>query len=98
MGCEVVAPQEICKTPAEELYMSMDFAKLLAAGATLSSGAAVTASPSGLTLGAASISGTKVVALVEEGTDGKTYLLAWRVVDSGGNLHEAKGRLVVKER
>lgn len=64
-------------------------------GDTLSSGASVTASPSGLTLGSASISGNAVTCQISGGTANTVYALSASVTTSGGSTLVGQGILAV---
>ena len=79
----VTAPQMLVKQPGETRQFSMDFSSLLATSETISS-PSVSSSPSGLTLGVASVSGSKVLFDISSGTHPVKYRLEVTVTTSGG--------------
>ena len=75
----------------------MDFASLLGTSETLST-SAVTASPSGLTLGSASISGSKVLFNLVGGTHGIRYRIEVTVTTSASATLVGDGILRVQDK
>jgi hypothetical protein len=78
----------------------MDFSVLpeISGGGAISSVTSVTASPSDLTVGATSISGSKAQAVLSGGTDGLQYTVAFTVATSGGSTLVGIGYLMVDDQ
>jgi hypothetical protein len=93
-----MALQTLVKQPAESRLYSMDFGANLN-GAGIASVTSVTATPTGLTVGASTISGTKVSFRCSGGTDGVTYKITVVIVDDAvdPNTLEGEGNLQVSE-
>lgn len=81
---------QVAKTSNESRVYSFDFSQAaeLVAGQTLTGTPTVSAYPSGLTIGAASISGSKVQAQISGGTAGVIYLVHSLVSTSVGSVLE----------
>ena len=95
MGYDI---QKLEKQPSESRVYDIDFSANLAAGETISAVSSCTASPSGLTLGAASYTGTKVQIRISGGVTGTQYKVTAIVTTSAGNTLEGEGNLLVLER
>jgi len=93
----VTAPQMLVKQPGETRQFSMDFSSLLATSETISS-PSVSSSPSGLTLGVASVSGSKVLFDISSGTHPVKYRLEVTVTTSGGAVLVGDGILRVQDK
>ena len=93
----VTAPQVLVKQPGETRQFSMDFSSLLDSGETISS-PNVSASPSGLSLGSPSVSGTKVLFTIASGAHPVKYRLEVTVNTSGGAILVGDGVLRVQEK
>ena len=93
----VTAPEMLVKQPGETRQFSMDFSSLLESGETHSS-PSVSATPSGLTLGSASISGSKVLFTIASGTHQIKYRLEVTVTSSGGATLVGDGVLRVLDK
>lgn len=91
----VTAPMILEKQSGESRTVGMDFVNLLDTGETLSSVSSVTTSPSGLTVGSGTISGTKVLVTVSGGSAGTTYRFDFTVVTSSSQTLMADGKLIV---
>lgn len=87
----------LVKQPSESRLYDFEFANLLASGVTLSSVQSLTADSAGLTLGSATVSGTRVQVRIGAGTHGATYKLTCIAVDSQSNVLEAEGYLSVQD-
>ena len=74
------------KDPDEVKVIVFDFSRKASPGSSLSA-PNVTATPSGLTIGAPSVSGLTVLALVGGGADGLQYELACEVRQDNGEVH-----------
>ena len=92
------------KLPAEQLKVGFEFASLLAAGETLSSGTVTSvlysgtdASPSAVISGAASISGTQLVQLLIGGVTGNIYNLTASATTSAGKTLNIQGLLTITQ-
>lgn len=92
------------KDPAEVWQLSVDFAKILITGETLSSSAwyvttysGVDASPSAILLGTPSIVGTKSKHTVTDGLDGVMYRIKVVAETSLGNTYIGIGFMSVEE-
>jgi hypothetical protein len=76
-------------SPDDELVFACDFGnqpEVTSATETLSSGTvAVSGADAALTMGAVSVSGTKLLSKGTGGTSGVTYLLTWRGIYTSGN-------------
>ena len=93
----VTAPEVLVKQPGETRQFSMDFSNLLATSETIAS-PTVTSSPSGLTIGSASVSGSKVQFNISGGTHAVRYRLEVTVASSGGATLVGDGVLRVKDK
>jgi hypothetical protein len=93
----VTAPQVLVKQPGETRNFSMDFSSLLAASETISS-PSVSYSPSGLTIGVASVSGNKAIFDISGGTHPVKYRLEVTVTTSGGSVLVGDGLLRVYDK
>lgn len=87
----------LVKQPGETRQFSMDFSSLLDTSETISS-PSVSSSPSGLTLGAASVSGQKVLFDISSGTHPVKYRLEVTVTTSGGAILVGDGLLRVQDK
>lgn len=90
--------QPLQKHSAESRLFDMDFssyAELMNEGQTLSSVNSVVASPSGLTLGPAVISSTRVQFRVSGGSVGATYTISVTATTSGGDIIQGCGKLTI---
>ncbi len=87
----------LTKQPAEVTIYSMDFEDLLRSGDSIASVTSVTATPSGLTLGTASITGTEVQFSISSGTDGTWYAVEVVIATLGGDTLEGDGYLYVTD-
>jgi hypothetical protein len=85
------------KQSGETLNGGMDFSEWVDDDITLSS-PSVTSSPSGLTLGAATVSGHIVSFTVEDGTHGVNYRVQVTVTTSDGETLIGDGILKVRDR
>lgn len=85
------------KQPTESLLYDMDFVGRLEDGETLTAVSAVTGSPSGLTIGTASYSGTRAQFRISGGTSGTTYKITVTVTTSASNTLEGEGNLFVRD-
>lgn len=102
---KVTAPQVPTKQPAESRVYQFDFAdypEIAENSETLTGTPTVTASPSGLTIGAPTISGTKVRFRVSAGTIASEgidqyYLFECAVATSGSNTLEQDGVLILSD-
>jgi hypothetical protein len=92
-----MATKILRKDPDELKSYAIDFANKLASGDSLTGTPVVTVSPSGPTLGSASISGTTVVFTVEGGTEDTMYVITANVDTAASNELEACVRLYVKD-
>ena len=95
---QVTAPNILCKQEGELITYAMEFANLLATGESLSSVTDVTASPTGLTIGSASISGTEVRFAISAGVHHKKYRVQVEVITSTGNTRIGDGLLQVTDK
>lgn len=93
------------KAPGEAKILTFDFTNEVADGATLSgptiAKSLIAGSDTGaatLTVGAASVSGALVSALVSAGTDGNTYKLLATVSASNGETHQLAASMIVSDR
>ena len=93
----VTAPQVLVKQPGETRQFSMDFSSLLATDETISS-PSVTSTPSGLTIGSASVSGSKILFDISAGTHPVKYRLEVTVTSSGGATLVGDGILRVQDK
>ena len=93
----VTAPQLLVKQPGETRQFSMDFSSLLADGETLS-GPSITSTPSGLTVGSPSVSGSKILFDLSSGTHPVRYRLEVTVTGSGGATLVGDGSLRVVDK
>ena len=93
----VTAPEVLIKQPGETRQFSMDFSSLLGSAETLST-SAVTASPSGLTLGVTSISGGTVLFSVAGGTHGVKYRIEVTVNTSASAVLIGDGILRIQDK
>lgn len=93
----VTAPEILVKQPGESRQFSMDFSSLLATSETISS-PTVSSSPSGLTLGSASVSGSKVLFNISGGTHQVKYRIEVTVTSSGGSTLQGDGILKVLDK
>ena len=85
------------KQPAESRLYDLDFGGLMRTGETISAVSSVTSTPSGLTVGATSISGQTVQVRLSSGTTATEYLITCRVTTSVSDTLELEGRLWVED-
>ena len=85
------------KAPTEIRTYAFDFSEVseILAGQTLTGTPTVSGSPSGLTFGSPSISGSKVNVAISAGSDGTTYEITMTVTTSGSATLVGCGRLKV---
>ena len=93
----VTAPQMLIKQPGETRQFSMDFSSLLATDETISD-PAVTSTPSGLTIGSASVSGSKILFNISSGTHPIKYRIEVTVTGSSGSTLVGDGILRVQDK
>ena len=93
----VTAPQMLIKQPGETREFSMDFSNLLASSETISS-PVVTSTPSGLTIGSATVSSGKVLFDISGGTHPVRYRIEVTVTSSGGSTLVGDGILKVSDK
>lgn len=98
-------PEFLVKQPWEKRLYEMDFANLLTSGDSLGTVDSVSQSKRGrvagssdLTIGAASVSGTKVQFTIEGGSSGEDYKITVRVNTTAGNRLEGDGWLFVRDQ
>lgn len=91
-------PQLPDKQPAESRLFDFDFAQKLASGETISTVVSAVAAPSGLTVGATSIVGSKVRVRLSGGTTSTVYKVTVTVTTSGSNTLETEANLFVFNR
>lgn len=87
----------LTKRPGESRLYDFDFAGVMATGETISTVTGVTATPTGLTVGATSSSGTIAQVRLSGGTDRTIYELTCTVTTSASNTLELVGRLQVRD-
>ncbi len=92
-----MADEILTKQPSESRLYDIDFAPLLATSDTVSAVSSVIESPSGLTIGAASISSPLIQFRVSGGADGVLYQITAKVTTTGGDTLETEARLRVEE-
>lgn len=85
------------KQASESLLYDMEFLGRLDEGETLSTVTSFTGSPSGLTIGSASVSGTRAQARISAGTAGTKYKITVVVTTSASNTLEGEGYLFVRD-
>lgn len=85
------------KQPSESLLYDMDFVGRLDDGETITAVVSATGSPSGLTIGSASYSGTRAQFRISGGTAGVTYKITVVITTSASNTREGEGNLFVRE-
>ena len=85
------------KQPAESLLYDMEFVGRMEDGTTITAVDSVTGSPSGLTIGTASYSGTRAQFRVSGGTAGTKYKITVVVTTSDSNTLEGEGNLFVRD-
>ena len=88
---------KLVKQPSEDTPYTINFENLLEDGDSIASVTSLAGTPSGLTLGAASIVGTTVVFDISGGSDGVLYLVEAVVATTAGHVHEDGGYLFVTE-
>ena len=93
----VTAPQLLIKQPGETRQFSMDFSSLLDTVETISS-PVITSTPAGLTVGTASISGSKILFTIAAGTHPVRYRIEVTVTTSGGATLVGDGVLKVADK
>jgi len=93
----VTAPQLLVKQPGETRQFSMDFSSLLDTGETIS-GPSVTSTPSGLTVGSATVSDSKILFTLASGTHPVRYRIEVTVTSSGGSTLVGDGILRVVDK
>jgi hypothetical protein len=93
---------ELPKAPSEVLPLSMDFARWLASGETISTCSWASSvytgtdpNPSAMIQGAATITGTEVSQTVGGGLDGVVYLFSATITTSLGNTYVGRSILRV---
>jgi hypothetical protein len=86
----------LLKDPDESRLYDIEFASVLYDGEALSN-PAVTATPTGLTIGTPSISGTKVQVRISDGTDGQLYYVRCLVQTTNNNVLDECVRLFVAD-
>jgi hypothetical protein len=89
------APQVNQKTPDESALFNFDFTEDLATGESIQGTPAVTASPSGLTIGTPSVSGAIVQVRLSSGATRTRYEVRCRVATDQSNTFEGAGDLLV---
>lgn len=89
-------PNTLIKDPDESKVYEVDFSAHLASGETLSS-PVVASTPSGLTVGSPSISGSSVQFRLSGGTSGTTYTIDVTVSTSASNALNGCVRLLVQD-
>jgi len=93
----VTAPQVLVKQPGETRQFSMDFSSLLDTAETISD-PSVTSTPTGLTLGSATVSGSKILFNLSSGTHPVRYRIEVTVTSSGGATLVGDGVLRVIDK
>ena len=85
------------KTPSTTRIYAFGFAEVseILSGQTLTGTPSISGSPSGLTFGSPSISGSDVLVAISGGTDDVTYDITGTVTTSGGATLPICGRLKV---
>lgn len=94
---ETLAAEILIKQPSESLQYTMDFSNVLENGETISSCTSVTATPSGLTIGAAAVGATSVAFRISGGEDGVNYRVEVIVATNQSNTRESDGLLKVRD-
>lgn len=84
------------KQPSESLVYDMEFLGRLDDDETLTAVSSVTATPSGLTIGTASYSGTRAQFRISGGSSGVKYKVTAVVTTSASNTIEGEGYLFVR--
>ncbi len=104
MPADLTYPRRLVKAPTEvrdffEDFQAYEELRSVADGgeAQTISSCSVSATPSGLTIGTAAVSGTKVVATISSGTADTTYDVRFTAVTSGGKTLSRKILLDVKD-
>jgi len=90
-------PTTLQKYPSELRTFSFAFSAFseIVSGDTIASIDSITASPTGLTLGSQSISGSTVRVVISGGTEGATYTVNCLVTTSSGAKIEGQGLLFI---
>ena len=98
-------PEFLVKQPWERRLYEMDFSNLLSPGDSIATVDSVlqaargrVAGAAALTIGAASVSGTKVQFTIEGGTANEDYKITVRVNTSAGDRLEGDGWLFVRDQ
>ena len=86
------------KQPSESRLYDIDFSPLLATSDVINAVTSVTESPSGLTIGGASIASPLIQFRISGGTDEILYKITVIVTTTGGDILETDVRLRVEER
>lgn len=89
--------QTLTKQSYEERIFQFDFSGKMDSGATLASVVSVVSDVAGLTISAASVSGTYVQAMFAGGSSGTTYKITAKAIDSDGQKLEMDGNLRVQD-
>jgi hypothetical protein len=92
----ITATERLSKQPSESRLYAIDFVNLLATGETISSVTSVVGTPSGLTIGSPTISGTQVLFRVSGGVEGVLYSIVALIRTSLSNTLEGDGILEVE--
>lgn len=93
-----MADEILDKQPSESRLYDIDFAPLLAAGDTVTAVTSVIESPSGLTIGAASISTPKIQIRISGGTSPVLYKITAIVTTANGDTLETDVLLRTEDR
>lgn len=95
MRDSTIAENVLAKKAGEEVLFHFDWSRRLLTGETITA-QAVTHSPSGLTIGTPSLSGSKVQVSIKAGVAGVTYSLLCEVSTSLGQKRQVTGYLNVE--
>lgn len=87
----------LTKQPSENILYDFEFADKMATAETVASVVSVTATPTGLTVGATAFSGTIAQVRLSGGTTGTEYLVTCKITTSLSNALEMEGRLWVED-
>lgn len=97
MTTRVLAPQILVKTEDELRRYQFEFAKELASSDTFTGVQVITATPSGLTIGTVTDSGSVVQAPISVGVNGTDYTVKCKATTTGGDTLEMQGTLAVRK-
>lgn len=86
------------KDPSDISYLNFNWGAWLNPGAAVSAILSVSSSPSGLTLGTATLGGNTVVVPISGGTAGTTYTVSCKITSTDGITVQRSGYLPVQTR